>query len=228
MCSSDLQVQLTLVGPAKAIAAKVMTPKEIVVEEEREITIEHSGKEGCYYAYARGDVLKVTENLPEAIAAANEEMGVVIGKKQQYIWKRARKSIQPEIEARAGEEDEGASSVAQCVSGMLVHESIHINVGALLEQGKTIKEILETAMEDVIVLDLMGCSLEEVLYYVNLGTPVFAMRSDAEAVLVTGYDAQNVILYDPLKGKAEKMGLSDAQQMFGNVGNVFCGYIMGR
>ncbi|NBI85431.1 hypothetical protein D3Z47_04085 [Lachnospiraceae bacterium] len=224
----ETQVQLTLVGPAKAIAAKVMTPKEIVVEEEREITIEHSGKEGCYYAYARGDVLKVTENLPEAIAAANEEMGVVIGKKQQYIWKRARKSIQPEIEARAGEEDEGASSVAQCVSGMLVHESIHINVGALLEQGKTIKEILETAMEDVIVLDLMGCSLEEVLYYVNLGTPVFAMRSDAEAVLVTGYDAQNVILYDPLKGKAEKMGLSDAQQMFGNVGNVFCGYIMGR
>lgn len=220
------QVQLSLAETAKGTKTKIMTPKEIVVEENREITLNHSGTENSYYAYARGDVLKVTENLSEAISAANEEMGVVIGGRQQYIWKRAKKSMQPEIEARVGEEDADASSVARCVSAMLEHESININVTALLEQGKTLKEILETTMKDVNVLDLMGCTLEEVLYYVNLGTPVFAMRSDTEAVLVTGYDAQNVILYDPLKGTSEKMGLQDATELFRNVGNVFCGYLL--
>ncbi len=222
----ETQVQLSLAETARETKTRIMTPKEIVVEEEREITLNYSGKENSYYAYARGDVLKVTENLSEAILAANEEMGVVINARQKYIWKRARKSIQPEIEAKVGAEDAGASSVAQCVSAMLEHESVNINVTALLDQGKTLKEILETTMNGVIELDLTGCALEEVLYYVNLGTPVFAMRSDTEAVLVTGYDAQNVVLYDPLLNTSEKMGLQDATEMFRNVGNVFCGYIL--
>ena len=224
--AKETQVQLSLAEMAKSTKTKVMTPKEVLVEEEREITLNHSGKENSYYAYARGNVLKVTERLSEAISSANEAMGIVIGSKQQYIWKRARKSIQPEIEVAVGEEDAGASSVAQCVSAMLEHESININVTALLEQEKTLNEILETAMKDVIVLDLTGCALEEVLYYINLGTPVFAMRGNTEAVLVTGYDAQNVILYDPLQNSSEKMGMQDAAEMFRNVGNVFCGYIL--
>lgn len=224
--AKETQVQLSLAQETQKTSAKIMTPKEIVVEEDREIVLENPGTESGYYVYARGEVLKVTESLPEAIAAANEGMGVVIGRRQKYIWKRARKSIQPEIEVSVGEEDAGTTSVAQCVSAMLEQESIHIGVTALLEQGKTLKEILETTMENVVVLDLTGSALEEILYYINLGTPVFAMRNSTDAVLVTGYDAQNVILYDPLQNTSDKMGLLDAAEMFGNAGNLFFGYIM--
>ena len=219
------QVQLFMADEVKTDAPKIMTPKEVVLEEDREIVLNDTGEESGYYAYARGDVLRVTDELKDAIAAANDEMGVVIGSRQQYVWKRARKSVQPAIEVKTGDEDAGASSIAQCVSAMLEQESINIGVTALIAQGKTPKEILETTMENVAALDLSGCDLEEILYYVNLGTPVFAMRSDTEAVLVVGYDAQNVYLFHPHLGTSEKMGLNDAGEMFKNAGNVFFGYM---
>lgn len=220
------QVQISLADIVKETPAKILTPKEVVLEEEREIDLNRFGEENNYYSYARGDVLSVTDDLKEAIAVANDEMGVVIGNRQQYIWKRARKSIQPAIEVSVGEEDAGGTSIARCVSAMLEQESINIGVTALIGQGKTPKEILETTMENVTALDLTGCDLEEVLYYISLGTPVFAMRSDTEAVLVVGYDAQNVILYNPLEGTSKKMGMNDATEMFESAGNVFFGYIL--
>lgn len=222
----ETQVQLSLVDMVKDTEAKILTPQEVVLEKQREIALDEYGEESDYYAYARGDVLQVTDDLKEAISVANDEMGVVIGKKQQYIWKRARKSTKPAIEVHVGEEDAGGSSIAQCVSAMLKQESINIGVTELIGQGKTPKEILETTMEDVTALDLTGCDLEEILYYISLGTPVFAMRSDTEAVLVVGYDAQNVILYNPLEGTSKKMGMNDAAEMFKNAGNVFFGYIL--
>lgn len=222
----ETQIQLSLAEEVKTAAPKILTPKEVVLEEKREIVLNNTGEKSSYYAYGRGDVLRVTDDLKEAISAANQDMGVVIGSRQQYVWKRARKSIQPAMEVKAGDEDAGGSSIAQCVSAMLEQESINIGVTALINQGKTPKEILETTMEDVTVVDLSRCSLEEILYYVNLGTPVFAMRSDTEAVLVTGYDAKNVYLYDPTGFSGEKMGQNDASEMFDQAGNIFFGYIV--
>lgn len=219
------QIQLSMVDMVKEASPKILTPKEVVFENNREITLNSEDKKDNYYAYSRGDVLDVTDNLKAAIDTANEKMGVVIGEKQQYIWKRARKSQQEALEISVGTEDTGGSSVAQCVSAMLERESVNIEVAALIGQGKTPKEILETTMEGVTALDLTGCSLEEVLYYVSLGNPVFAMRSDTDAVLVAGYDSLNVILYNPLDSTMDKMGMEDAGKMFENAGNVFLGYL---
>ena len=129
------------------------------------------------------------------------------------------------MEVAAGAEDTGGTSIAQCVSAMLERESINIGVTMLISQGKTPKEILETTMENVTALDLTGCDLEEVLYYINLGTPVFAMRSNTDAVLIVGYDAKNVFVYNPLSASTEKLGMEDAAEVFRNAGNVFFGYL---
>lgn len=219
------QIQLSMVDMVKEASPKILTPKEVVFENNREIGLKSEEVKDNYYAYARGDVLTVTDNLKSAVSTANEKMGVVIGEQQQYIWKRARKSQQEALEISVGTEDAGGSSIAQCVSAMLERESVNIEVAALIGQGKTPKEILETTMEGVTALDLTGCSLEEVLYYISLGNPVFAMKSDTDAVLVAGYDSLNVILYHPLDSSMEKMGMEDAGEMFENAGNVFLGYL---
>lgn len=221
----ETQVQLSMINVVKEAAPKILTPKEVVLEESRVIALEQNGEESSYYAYARGDVLRVTDDLKDAISVANDEMGVVIGQKQQYIWKRARKSTQSPLEVTVGTQDAGGTSIAQCVSAMLERESINIGVTALISQGKTPKEILETTMADVTALDLTGCELEEVLYYISLGTPVYAMRSDTEAVLIIGYDAKNIFVYNPLSASTEKIGMEDAAKMFQNAGNVFFGYL---
>ena len=44
--------------------------------------------------------------------------------------------------------------------------------------------------------------------------------------LVTGYDANNVYLYDPTGSVEEKMGQNDAAEMFEHAGNIFFGYIV--
>lgn len=220
----ETQVQLSLAKEVKAAEPKILTPREVVLEEDREVALSKSGEESDFYAYARGSVLRVTDDLKEAIAVADGEMGVVIGKHQQYVWKRARRSYVSPIDVAVGEEDAQGSSIAQCVSAMLEQESVNISVTALIGQGKTPKEILETTMENATVLDLTGCGLEEVLYYVNLGTPVFAMSSDTESVLLTGYDANNVYLFQPQAGSSGQMDISDAAKMFADAGNVFFGY----
>lgn len=219
------QVQLSMVDMVKEASPKILTPKEVVFENNREIALKSEDVKDNYYAYARGDILAVTDNLKMAVSTANEKMGVVIGEKQQYIWKRARKSLQEALEVSVGTEDAGGSSIVQCVSAILERESVNIEVAALIGQGKTPKEILETTMEGVTALDLTGCSLEEVLYYVSLGNPVFAMKSDMDAVLVVGYDSLNVTLFNPLDSTVEKMGMEDAGEMFENAGNVFLGYL---
>ena len=219
------QVQLSMVDMVKEASPKILTPKEVVFENNREIALKSEDVRDNYYAYARGDILAVTDNLKMAVSTANEKMGVVIGEKQQYIWKRARKSLQEALEVSVGTEDAGGSSIVQCVSAILERESVNIEVAALIGQGKTPKEILETTMEGVTALDLTGCSLEEVLYYVSLGNPVFAMKSDMDAVLVVGYDSLNVTLFNPLDSTVEKMGMEDAGEMFENAGNVFLGYL---
>ena len=47
------------------------------------------------------------------------------------------------------------------------------------------------------VLDLSGVALSDVLYYISGGYPVMAMTGQGSAVIITGYDSKNTILYDP-------------------------------
>ena len=80
-------------------------------------------------------------------------------------------------------------------------------------------------MKDATVFDLSGCTVDEVLYYVNKGTPVFAMTGSNTAVLIVGYDASNVYVYAPDTGVTTKIGQNDANEMFTNAGNVFFAYL---
>lgn len=219
------QVQISMADMVKQASPKILTPKEVIFDNDREIALEGSGHDKNFYAYAKGDVLYVSDDLTDTITVANEQMGVVIGDRQQYIWKRARKAAQGALDVSVGTEDVQGSSIAKCVSAMLARESINIGVTGLIGQGKTPKEILETTMQNVSVLDLTGCVLDEVLYYVNLGNPVFAMKSNTDAVLIVGYDSSQVIIYDPTTETTEKKPMEETAAMFANAGNIFFGYI---
>ena len=88
----------------------------------------------------------------------------------------------------------------------------------------TPKQILTEALSDDKVIDLTGCNVEQVLYYVNLKTPVYAVVNN-EAMLIVGYDEHNTILYNPDSNTTYKMGLQDSNAMFEAAGNVFLGYL---
>lgn len=222
----ETQVQISLAEEVQSKAPKILTPKEVVFTDNREVTFESENDKKSYYVYARGDVIMVTDSLKDAIGAANSEMGVVIGNRQEYIWKRARKTTKAAIGVSVGNQDTNSTSIAKCISAMLEKEGLSVDVSNFIDQGKTPKEILEDTMQEANILDLTGCNLEEVLYYVNLGNPVFAMKSNTEAVLITGYDTLNVEIFDTGSGSGSRVGLQDATEMFANAGNIFFGYEM--
>lgn len=223
---TQIQLAMNELAEQEAITSnRVLTPKQILLEESRSMELKVPEQEDFYYAYARGHVVAATDSATEAISAANDNLGVVVGSRQQYIWKRARKTMQAAIPVTIGEADANGSSIVKAISGMLKSENLNVAVGSLLASGSTPKQILKDTMQDVSVIDLTGSDLEAVLYYVNRGTPVFAMSSDSQAVLVVGYDSSGVTIYNPVTEENERKSMEDAQEMFAQAGSIYFAYL---
>ncbi|MCI8389381.1 MAG: hypothetical protein HFI35_01485 [Roseburia sp.] len=220
------QVQIALPEAVPAGTPRLLTPRETILEENRTVAIENEKTGNHYYVYVKGDVILATDDVTEAVITANGSMGVVIGDHLEYIWKRARKAVQPAFsDITAAETQTGESSIVQCLNAMLEKEDIHINVGALIDEGETPWGVLTNTMRDVRVLDLTGCTVDEVLYYVSCGSPVFAMTGSGDAVLLTGYDSSNVIVFDPNAGASRRIPVDDADELFADAGNIFFTYL---
>ncbi len=222
----ETQVRLMLPDLTSERAPKVLTPRETIPEADRTLSLHDESSLARYYVYVKGDVVFTTDHVTEAVMEANAKMGVVIGDDMKYVWKRARKAAQgPFRDIAVGAEDASAGSIARCINAMLEKEGINISVGALIDGGETPKSILNNMMKDMQVLDLTGCGLEETLYYVSCGSTVFAMTGGSQAVLIVGYDAGGVYIFDPADQTTRKETIADLNEIFTNAGNIFFTYL---
>lgn len=198
----------------------------VLADESRTVSVASATSSTQYFVYVGSKVSLATDDLIAAIAEADANMGIVLDNEPKYVWKRGRKSYQNTITGIAvGSSDSEASGMARALSAMLVHEGENVQVHNLIESGETPISILSRTLKGYDILDLTGASLTQVLYYVNLGNPVYAYTGDDTAVLIVGYDAANIIYFDPMTNTNSKMGLSDAQEYFETYGNVFVSYI---
>lgn len=94
-----------------------------------------------------------------------------------------------------------------------------------MEQGKTVLDVLEENLDDAEILDMTGCSLDAMLYYVNKDIPVLALLENGEAVLITGFNEYNVVIMEPASGSLYKKGMNDSTEWFEENGNCFITYI---
>lgn len=220
------QVQISMTDFVKEAAPKLLTPKEVIFENVREVTLEGGTKMEAYIAYAWGNTLIITNRLQTAIAEANSQMGVVLDQEQKYVWMRSRGISKTAIPVQVGLEDTNSSSLAKCVSAMLENESVNIQVQTLLDQGQSPEEILTEALGDAIVLNLSGAALEEVLYYVNLGHPVLAVKNGTEAVLITGYTSSAITIFDPSTNAESTLPILEASDLFVSAGSIYISYLV--
>jgi len=198
----------------------------VVADSNSSISVASATSSTQYFVYVGNRVTLATDNLIEAISEADANMGIVLDNEPKYVWKRGRKSYQNAITGIAvGSNDSEASGSARALSAMLVHAGENVQVHTLLENGDTPISILSRTLKDSTILDLTGASISQVLYYVNLGHPVYAYTGDDTAVLVVGYDANSVTLFNPMTLKNTKMGLTEADEYFSSFGNVFVSYI---
>ena len=218
------QVQLALAGTEQEKKPVFIAAKQIMKQENQEIALKAAQERECYFAYAKGKVIKTTTDIADAIRSADAEMGMVVDGQQRYIWKRARKNAQLYMDVEAAEADASGSSVAKCISAILKHEGTDVGAGELLERGSTPQEILESLLTGRKVYEIDGCSLTQILYYVNCGTPVLAIAGSQEAVLIAGYDALHVWLYDPRSGGITKKTLEEAEAQLAAAGSIYVAY----
>ena len=120
---------------------------------------------------------------------------------------------------------EERGSLAVCLDTLLEYEGIIRNAEYLLGQGQTALDILQENLPDAQILDLTGCSLDAVLYYVNQDIPVLAMLENGEAVLITGFNEYNVVIMEPSTGRLYQNGMNDTTQWLSENGNRFITYM---
>ena len=219
-----VQIQTKTTIDTKTI--KVLNPKEVVFEGGRELTLDAVSEVSRYYVYNAYGVQGIYSAPGKAVKEAYDSSGVVANDRGITVWLKGNRVSRNQIMAIKEESvTDQKNSLTVCLDNILRHAGITRNTEYDLAQGKTAIQILEENMTGVQVLDLSGCSLDAVLYYVNQDIPVLAILEDGDAVLVTGFNEFNVVIMEPSTGKLYKKGMNDATAWFAENGNHFITYM---
>lgn len=219
------QISLTMKTISNDENVQILSPKHIVLEEDRTICLDVETND-YYYVYVKGKVLLATKDVSEAVKLANENYGVVVDSNVNYIFKRSRNTTQTALtNLSVNEADVNANTIVKCISIMLKREGAGIGVSDLMESGQTPYEVLSSTLKEAKVLELRNCTIDEYLYFLDQGTPVFTKIGNDQAVLLTGYTANYIYYYDPLSGMTKNIDYEGMEDMIYDGGNYVIAYV---
>jgi hypothetical protein len=215
------EYSLTYGGTLKSGSMKRPRVKLVLFEKSRTIQMQQEGQER-YLAYSFGGHVVGFDTLSEAIDQAYDQMGSVWKNGSQCIWQRGGRQTRRQLYEIDDLElpDAEAGSIANCLTLLLRQKQIYTDVQADLDAGMVVWEILDQELGEESGL-LPGCSLSCALYYVSSGMPVVALTETGDAVLIVGYDTQNIIYYEPGKTSLTKAGIKEGTTAFERGGNLF-------
>lgn len=217
--------QIELKKEVEVKRLKFLTPKEVMYEGGREILADEEWEVNRYMVYAQGKLIAIYSDPGDAVLYAYENVGTVVDCYGNEIYRRgelvARNQIMAIKEERVTDEKD---SLAVCLDTILQFEGISRNTEVMLEQGQSAMEILGDNLKNHVILNLEGCPMDAMLYYVNQDIPVLGLKDSGESVLIVGFNQQNVVLMEPKTGKIYKKGMNDSREMFKENGNCFVTY----
>ncbi len=219
-------IQIAVKKDIDAKTLQILTPQEVLFEGGRQLVLEEDSAADKYYVYGADGVEGIFRSPAGAVSLADEIAGVVLNDAGEYVWIRGNRTTRNQIMAiEKASVTEEKNSLAVCLDTILAYEGVIRNSEYLLNQGETVYSILQDNLEGAHVLDLKGCSLDAVLYYVNRDIPVLASLNDGNAVLIVGFNQYNVVIMDPSDGTLAKHGINDTAKWLEANGNSFITYI---
>ena len=156
-----------------------------------------------YYVYALGTLQAELTDPGEAVRLADENVGVVLNNRGQYVYERGNKEAKNEL-----------------ANGDIPE--------AVLSGSIDADEIAAAAGSGITVLDLTGCTLEQVLYQLSQGRAVVTKLADGSTTVIVGYDRYNTLLYNYDTGEHYYMGINDSTASMLEGGNIFVSYLESR
>ena len=206
-------------------AVHVVNPEE-VMSGDNSLSIPVKEMDNAYYVYAKGHIYGIYSTVYEAVGVADGEDGVVIDGEQDYIWKKGNRKTETQIRNIAAVEASGKTTVAAALEALMKNAGVIVDAQHLIDNGENAMGIIADRIENSKPLNLAGCSLQSVLYYVSQGIPVMATIDENQTVLIVGYDAKNTVIMDPTTGTIYKKGMNDSKSWFETHGNEFVSYVI--
>lgn len=222
--TNDFLTEKYLALPAGYIMEQmpeVSSTKCLVVTENT--TLHLSEKEMStlrFYIYAYGGITNSTTSASKAIILADEQMGVVMDNESHIIWERGGKFLSKSISSVSYPDDTPTNAKA-CAKMILEAAQVTVSGDELKE--KSIMSMLRKHLEHPV--NLSGCTLDEVLYFVSSEKPVIGMLSANHGVLITGYTTSQVTWMDPSTRTSKTVSLATGERMFKEAGYQFYSYI---
>lgn len=204
-------------------APDLLQAKDIIITAERAIHLEDM-KVRKYYVYALGKITGAYENPTVAIQAADNQMGVVISSDHKLVWERGGSFLMNSISGIENiKVSHDITSIGACAYMLLKADHIDVKAKELSVSKKSVYDMLNQYMEHPV--NLTGCNLEQVLYFVSSGKPVVGMTGKNTAVVISEYTTANVTVINPNSGKSETVSRSTLAKIFEDAGNKFISYM---
>ncbi|MBR4767642.1 MAG: hypothetical protein IK088_01565, partial [Lachnospiraceae bacterium] len=201
-----------------------LTPRFEVLKQANVIRLLHQ-QNNVYYVYGYGRLIAVESELNKAIREAYDVFGVVVDENMNTLWTRGTRDLFKTISIQPLKSSGSESPLATSIRILIAQEGIQArNTESKLGAGESPLKILDDAIGDGRSINLYGCSLQEVLYFVNESHPVMAITGNREAVVITGYDLDNVMIYDPVTGETGKQSMNEAAAYFEGLNHLFVSY----
>lgn len=165
-----------------------------------ELEVDKSQIGTVYYVYAKGGLDSTWTDPAQAVLRADSLTGMVLNRAQQYVWERGNMKTQLTLNTE--------------------------DVPEIIRSGSWDKDVLQQGLGDSgTVIDLTGCSLENVLYEISAQRAVIAKTGADSSVVIVGYDQYNTWLLNPATGEVTPYGMNDSTALFQKAGNVFISYL---
>ena len=198
----EQQFLLEFSTSGKTQSLLTLTPKYIYSTLRTDLTMSYdTGSADLYYVYGKGKLIAILSSPAEAVQLADENVGVVLNSSQSYVWERGNRQQSMRLDETTMPSGFQSASLDENV-------------------------LKESLGDDYELLNLTGCTREEILYMISSGCGVVVKTGANESLLLTGYDIfGNSWLYNPATGETTALSDDDSDALFAQNGNVFISYI---
>lgn len=203
---------------------KLLKPKQVLFENPVLIPFEEEGEAEVFYTYGKGKLLGIYASAADAIRQANENQGLVVSESQKYVWERGNRSLVYDIAGVDLSPYQEGNTLAAALNRLFAYEGKTVDAAGEMAAGKKPIEILQEQFLGN-VLDLHGCSPEELCYILGKGTLIIAMTDLNNAVLLIGYNDSMITYVKPDTGEKVSVPYEELEALTVASGNTYLGYL---
>lgn len=220
----ETQYRLVMEAGIDKKEARVLKPKQTLFEHDTTVALDIDMEEARYSVYGLGELVGVYAEAGEALEIAKDISGVVISPKQNYVWEDGnRVAWYRNFEISAFRCRDGESSLTASVRALLAYEDADVDAAAELSTKSVLDVLNEYCGKEAVRFE--DCSVADMRYLIDKGTPVIGLTGSSEAIVLIGYDAVSVTYIDPSTGGIRMRNFAAVNELLGGGGNVFYAYV---